>query len=92
MFDRCPCSLVHFIEDASGDAPPPPSFGEDPTHEVVPLRKAVEQKSREGEDLERFWRDFGQNSEGGSGSLEAVLGYLGDGESVFGILSDARIV
>ena len=30
------------IEDASGDALPPPSFGEDPTHEVVPLRKAME--------------------------------------------------
>ena len=31
--------FIHLlIEDASGDAPPPPSFGEDPTHVVVPLR------------------------------------------------------
>ena len=76
------------IEDASGDAPPPPSFGEDPTHVVVPLRKAVEQKSGEGEDLESIWRDWGENSEG-PGRLEAVMVYLGDGGWVFGICSDS---
>ena len=38
------------IEDASGDAPPPPSFGEDPTHVVVPLRlgHGVEERRRRG--------------------------------------------
>ena len=35
-------NMIEIIEDASGDAPPPPSLGEDLTYVVVPLRKAVE--------------------------------------------------
>ena len=38
--------------------------------------------------MERFWRDFGQNSEGGSGSLEAVLGIsvMGNGCSGYSVM------
>ena len=45
---------LRFIEDASGDAPPPPSFGEDPTVVVIPLRLGLGGEERRG-------RGFGKN-------------------------------